>query len=328
MTTALAASGKEQSVAVKEYFRSGNVSAMSPDEKDYVLAKLCERYGLDFVLRPFELISFRGVEKFYMTASATNQLAAQKSLSREVLDTTFDLEKGIASCAVRVSDPTGRAETGSAFINISRFVQDASMPSGVRKDVMSGEDLANALAKLETKAKRRVTMAFFGVPDGAMDDEASFAPAGVAPVTTAKIAADVKALSTSPTTPVVEAAPPAEKKTRGKKKAETQAETDELGTIEGEIVAATTSVEVPTSKPAEVATEPEVVEVTYNRTLHAAYLVEAANTVYGSNAWMQDEAKKGAVKNAIPALHGAVAVTSNGVLAPQFVATLKQLVGA
>lgn len=164
-----------QSPAVAEYFRSGNVAGLAPQEKDVVLAKLCERYGLDVILRPFELISFKGVEKFYMTASATNQLAAQKQLSRTVTKTEIDVENGIARCFVEVKDPSGRIETGSAALSLFRFEQDRTAPKGVKKVLVDGEELANCINKLETKAKRRVTLAFFGVPDGVGEDAAQLA---------------------------------------------------------------------------------------------------------------------------------------------------------
>jgi hypothetical protein len=164
-----------QSPAVAEYFRSGNVAGLAPQEKDVVLAKLCERYGLDVILRPFELISFKGCEKFYMTASATNQLAAQKQLSRTITKTEIDAELGIARCYVEARDPSGRIETGSAALSIMRFQADKTSPTGVKKVIMDGEEMANTINKLETKAKRRVTLAFFGVPDGVGEDAAQLA---------------------------------------------------------------------------------------------------------------------------------------------------------
>jgi hypothetical protein len=164
-----------QSPAVAEYFRSGNVAGLAPQEKDVVLAKLCERYGLDVILRPFELISFKGCEKFYMTASATNQLAAQKQLSRTITKTEIDPELGIARCYVEARDPSGRIETGSAALSIMRFQADKTSPTGVKKVIMDGEEMANTINKLETKAKRRVTLAFFGVPDGVGEDAAQLA---------------------------------------------------------------------------------------------------------------------------------------------------------
>jgi hypothetical protein len=333
-----------QTNAVRDYFRTGNVSGLTTDEKDTVLAKLCERYDLDVILRPFELISFQGKEKFYMTASATNQLAAQKRLTREVTALELDEPRGIAKCVVRVSEPNGRIETGSAYLSISRFVQDKSQPTGVRKVVAEGEDLANALAKLETKAKRRVTLAFFGVPDGDLgDDTGSFASVARPEVLAdAGKAAAIAEASAPAAARDAEVLPATETKKPGRPKKATAAElTPEESAKVAEAVAAAQAQaptpqmakaleqEIATVATAQVTAQVAPSLVTYARAAHAQVLVAAADAVFGGAEWRTDAAKKELVKGAIAKLDGQVGCCVEGsqVPAPSFVLALKGAMG-
>lgn len=238
MTTQMAVNlneGKAQTVvviktpAIAEYFRSGNVAQLDDMEKDYVLNKLCERYGLDPILRPFDLLNLGGKAVFYMNASALNQLAAQKDLSREITELAIDEEKMVVKCVCEVSSPSGRSESATAWLSIGGYKRlDPKAPP--TRVLFEGEDLCNALMKVEAKAKRRATMAFFGTPD--YDPEARDTPvqATVEPVAAQKTKEDIAQLAQAPVAkpepkkeekPVPEAAPakPAKAKTKKEEKA-------------------------------------------------------------------------------------------------------------
>lgn len=324
------------SASVKEYFRSGNVAQLKEAEKDFVLAKLCEKYNLDPILRPFDLIDFRGVQKFYMTASATNQLANAKSLSRTVESLEIDPVSMLAKCIVKVSEPsTGRVEMSHGFISLSKFQAPtkeelASKKFEPKRVMLEGDDLANALLKLETKTKRRATLSFFGVMDAGSDYEDRPIPQVYDPtVPRATVMQDaanaVLALGQQQEhqeeVEVVAQEPkpaPAKKEKAPKKEKVVQA-TNDAPEIEAGLAKNVTL---------EQASSPAKKMVIYSRGAHAVQLVASAELIWGKG-WNSDVAKKEALKAAIPQLDGKVEVMEEGseVACPEFVSTLKKILG-
>jgi hypothetical protein len=144
------------------------INQLTADEKAEMLVLLCERYGLDPITGPFAILQQKGGKKgfdgpprevVYATRSCTDQLAEKFKISREIVDgpliRDFDGQK-MAYAKCRASTPDGRTETASATLFVS--------------------DLENLLMKVETKAKRRATLAMMGIP---MPDELeteTFAP--------------------------------------------------------------------------------------------------------------------------------------------------------
>jgi hypothetical protein len=317
---------------IKEYFRSGNIAQLNPDEQDFIKAKLCERYNLDPILRPFELISFAGgQQKFYMTASATNQLANALSLTREIVNLEIDEQRMIAKCTVKVSSPTNRSETCNAFIAISKFAPPKERGGIPTRVLMEGEELANTLMKLETKAKRKATMSFFGIMDAGTDyEDRPAAPLAAPDVSRPMVVADANLVSRMVEAEVATEAKqsinelamspvptekPASKRGPKPKVAPVEVPND-AKEVEASIPTIPEVVEAPVVAPV-VESKPEPVApkvVMYQRTLkeHAAGLVNTASKLFGGATWTQDEIKKSAVKNAIPELDGKVAMFEEG----------------
>lgn len=333
-----------ENASVREYFRSGNVAQMSEVEKDYVLARLCEKYGLDPILRPFDLISFQGGQKFYMTASATNQLANAKGLSRQVLNLTIDDTRMIARCTVEVKDPNGRSEVANGFIAVSKFQQPPKGDtSGIPKKVpLDGDDLANALLKLETKTKRRATLSFFGVMDAAGDYEDRPVVQPIIPQLSAPqlpraqvvaeaetvagavlTNAEINSTSANPPPPPIPRRgrpPKGQEPTAAQVEAKKQVDERLAGSAAhtAEVEAQIPTIEVPPPPPPPpvrqapppppppVRAVPAVSYVKYSRTQNARQLVDTASKIFNDPNWASDEVKKSAVKAAIPELDGRV----------------------
>lgn len=324
---------------IKEYFRSGNIAQLSADEQDFIKAKLCERYNLDPILRPFELISFSGgQQKFYMTASATNQLANALSLTREIVQLEIDEQRMIAKCTVKVSSPSGRSETCNAFIAISKFQQPKERGGIPTKVLLEGEDLANTLMKLETKAKRKATMSFFGIMDAGTDYEDRpttplaapdvSRPAVIADAQKASEIVEVKTELPAESMNAQAVAPtPTEKPARATRKpAAAKPAPAETVDDRKEVEASIPTIDVAPvveAKPEPVAEPvvPKVQKVLYARAKHAKELVDTASKLFGGATWAQDDIKKSAVKNAIPELDGKIAVyteTNPNEILPEF----------
>jgi hypothetical protein len=314
---------------IKEYFRSGNIAQLNADEQDFIKAKLCERYNLDPVLRPFELISFAGgQQKFYMTASATNQLANVLGLTREVVQLELDEQRMIAKCTVRVSNPNNRSETCNAFIAISKFAPPKERGGIPTKVLLEGEDLANTLMKLETKAKRKATMSFFGIMDAGTDyEDRPAAPLAAPDVSRPSVIADAhkaaEIVEAKPVLPTEDlnaqaASPTPTEKPAAKRGPKPKAVVVETPNDALEVEASIPTIPEVVVAPVVAAPAPAPVvapkTVIYQRTLkeHAAGLVNTASKLFGGNSWTQDEIKKSAVKNAIPELDGKYPIFAEG----------------
>ena len=86
----------------------------------------------------------------YPTRGATDQLARIHGVNREIIDGPKLMDLGGAKllfAACRATLATGRVETATAAV---------PLPSG-------GEAIANAVMKVETKARRRATLAILGL---------------------------------------------------------------------------------------------------------------------------------------------------------------------
>jgi len=141
----------------------GDISALKPDEKVAYYRSVCERVGLDPATQPFQLLTLQGKQILYASKSATEQLSKVHGVSHEVRDRqTVD---SVFIVYVRASLPGGRFTDASGAVNIG----------GAK-----GDNLANALMKAETKAKRRATLSLLGL--GMMDETEVETVPGAVPI--------------------------------------------------------------------------------------------------------------------------------------------------
>lgn len=127
------------------------------------LHAVCESLKINSLTSPFKFINLKGKLSMYGTRDLTDQLRKRDKVS------------------IRIAD---RAHVGDVYMVTARAI----LPDG-REDEsigalpvgnLKGEDLANALMKCETKAKRRVTLSICGlgfVPDESELDTVPHAPA-------------------------------------------------------------------------------------------------------------------------------------------------------
>ena len=150
--------------AMRAYLRSGDLSSLPEAEKDKVLIKMCAHYDLDPILRPFILLTLNGKQVWYPTKAATDQVAAKFNLTREVIEIKENVERGVIECRVKITAPgCERSETCIAAVSITEFQRDSS--GKVAPQLMRGETYANALMKVESKAKRRATLGWLGIAE-------------------------------------------------------------------------------------------------------------------------------------------------------------------
>jgi hypothetical protein len=131
---------------IEKVITSGDLSRMQPAERVAFYWRTCESLGLNPLTRPFEYLSLNGKLILYARKDATEQLRRLNGVSVSGLEhqRTDDLEivtaHGIAA--------NGREDSAIGAVSIKG---------------LSGEALANAIMKAETKAKRRLTLSLVGL---------------------------------------------------------------------------------------------------------------------------------------------------------------------
>lgn len=131
----------------------GDLSKLTVQQRlDYYKA-VCESLSLNPLTKPFGYITFKtGELKLYALKDCTEQLRARDGISIGSID-TIPIEGCVAFKAMAYSKKSDR--------------QDSSVGVVATKG-LTGNDLANAVMKAETKAKRRVTLSICGL--GLLDE--------------------------------------------------------------------------------------------------------------------------------------------------------------
>lgn len=131
---------------VERVIIAGDLSKLSAGERVDFYRKTCESLNLNPLTKPFEYITLNGKLTLYATRNCTDQLRARQHVSvrivsREKLDDIYVV-------AAQATLPDGRFDESIGAVNIKG---------------LSGDNLANAFMKAETKAKRRATLSIVGL---------------------------------------------------------------------------------------------------------------------------------------------------------------------
>lgn len=143
MTQAIITQG--QSDIMEQVIIKGDLSQLSPSERVNYYRAVCDSIGLNPLTKPFEYIQLNGKLTLYARKDATDQLRKINSISIGKPDITF--QDDLIIVAVAAHDAKGREDSDIGV---------------VKKTDMRG-DVANALMKAVTKAKRRVTLSLCGL---------------------------------------------------------------------------------------------------------------------------------------------------------------------
>jgi hypothetical protein len=144
----------------------GDLSKLSSKQRTDFYMSTCNSLGLNPLTRPFDYIRLNGKEVLYAKRDCADQLRAIRRISLEVISET--VSDGMITVRVRATAPDGRSDSDIGAVPVvypdSYRDRDGSWkrhPKAGQK--MTGEDLANALMKATTKAKRRVTLSLCGL---------------------------------------------------------------------------------------------------------------------------------------------------------------------
>jgi hypothetical protein len=129
----------------------GDLSKLSPTERVVYYKQVCDSCGLNPLMKPLEFITLNGKLVLYALRAATDQLRKLHHVSIEILKRERSEDTYLVTA--KATMPDGRTDEAMGAVNLKG---------------LSGDALANAYLKCETKAKRRVTLSICGL--GMLDE--------------------------------------------------------------------------------------------------------------------------------------------------------------
>jgi len=150
MATELATAGP-LTANIEKVLLEGDLKPLTPQERLHYYNAICASLGLNPLTKPFAYIALNGKLQLYALKDCTEQLRKVHGVSITGVDPKQigDLVVVVASA----SDRDGRVDSSTGAVNVKG---------------LTGEALANAMMKCETKAKRRVTLSLCGL--GMLDE--------------------------------------------------------------------------------------------------------------------------------------------------------------
>jgi hypothetical protein len=139
--------------AIEKAILKGDLSSLNDGQRLDYMKRLCDHLSIDLLTRPFDLVKNKqtGALQLYSNKGCAEQLRKKHSISIRIVDRQkFDQLYVVTAKAVM---PNGREDEATGAVDLSG---------------LTGEMLANAVMRCDTKAKRRVTNSICGL---AMLDE-------------------------------------------------------------------------------------------------------------------------------------------------------------
>jgi uncharacterized metal-binding protein len=124
----------------------GDLGKLKPEERVIYYQRVCESLNINPLTRPFDYITLNGKLTLYAKKDCTDQLRANRGVSITQLERQRLDELYVVTAYAK--DKEGRVDSALGVVNVKG---------------LTGEALANALMKAETKAKRRVTLSLCGL---------------------------------------------------------------------------------------------------------------------------------------------------------------------
>ena len=136
---------------VAKIILKGDLSQLSTEERVEYYRRVCDDLKLSPLTKPFQYLRLSGREVLYATKNATEQLRGLHGVS--VTSLTGQTINGVHVVTATGSNDQGRTDAATGAVDI---------------EGLKGDNLANALMKAETKAKRRLTLSICGL--GMLDE--------------------------------------------------------------------------------------------------------------------------------------------------------------
>ena len=147
--------------ALAHILATGDVSKLTNEQRVAYYLDLCRTLGLEARSRPFDWLQLDGKLVLYPNKSCTEQLRRQHQISVKVVRREMAGELYVVEVEGRT--PSGRVDFASKYVPVTYWDRQTG-----RQQRLAGDKLANAYAKAETGAKRRLVLSMVGlaaVPD-------------------------------------------------------------------------------------------------------------------------------------------------------------------
>lgn len=145
MTDRAIQSVPEQDI-IESVMVQGDLSKLTPPQRVSYYRSVCNSLGLNPLTKPFDYIQLSGKLTLYAKRDAADQLRRINGVSITKLER--ETVNGVYCVTAYAQDRDGRQDSSIGAVNIEK---------------LSGDALANAYMKAETKAKRRVTLSLCGL---------------------------------------------------------------------------------------------------------------------------------------------------------------------
>jgi hypothetical protein len=149
----------------------GDLSKLNPQERLVYYTKVCESLGLNPLTKPFDYLQLDGKLVLYAKRDCTEQLRKIHGISLAI--TSRERIGDVYCVTARATTPDGRADEAIGVVPLLKKetrwdeMRQRNVPTG-NIVPLTPDELANALMRAETKAKRRVTLSIAGL--GMMDE--------------------------------------------------------------------------------------------------------------------------------------------------------------
>lgn len=151
MTTEVAVIEDDAAGILERVLALGDLSKLTSQERIGYYRAVCESVGLNPLTQPLEYITLNGKLRLYANKGATDQIRRNRGVSIDRVEK--EVVEGIYVVTVYGRDATGRVDSDMGTVPIRG---------------LTGDNLANAMLKALTKAKRRLTLSLCGL--GMLDE--------------------------------------------------------------------------------------------------------------------------------------------------------------
>jgi hypothetical protein len=165
--------------ALEKLLVEGRLEHLTSRERLLYYKTLCESLGLNPLTRPFEYLLLDGKLTLYARRDATDQLRKKYNISITIV--SRERVDDIYYVVARATTPDGRTDEAIGAVSLLKkeMVWDPEQfnPKTSKKGMyvwtgkmlpLVGDELANAIMRAETKAKRRVALSIVGL--GILDE--------------------------------------------------------------------------------------------------------------------------------------------------------------
>lgn len=146
---------EQAATALAHILATGDLAKLSNEQRVAYYLEQCRSLGLNSLSRPFDWLMLDNKLVLYPNKSCAEQLRRQHQISVRVI--RREVVGDLFVCEVEGRRPNGVTDQASKYVPLTGY----SQARGSYK--LTGEKLANAFAKAETGAKRRLVLSMIGL---------------------------------------------------------------------------------------------------------------------------------------------------------------------